>query len=185
MALVSSTELTRALPGTDAADAALVADFQAAAEAFVAAFCGRDFAGGTFTEDFPAGTRALILRNYPVTAVTSVSAGGVPLDATGYSVNAERGVVTIPYGPRLPGGMSVTYTTATDAVPPAAKQAVKDLVGHWVGQAKTAAATGQLNVGSVTAADGTATQYPWSQSTGMHLPPAVTQLLAPLRSPRI
>ena len=47
------------------------------------------------------------------------------------------------------------------------------LAEHWYREAKTHAATGQLNVG--TAADGTV--YPWGQSSGYRLPPAVLQLL--------
>ncbi len=171
------------LPGTDPADATLINELTAAAEAFVAGFCGRDFAGGTFTETHPAAARMVFLRNYPVLAVTAVSAGGLPLDASGYLVHADRGVVAIPDGP--PGVLAVTYTTATDAVPPAARLAVQELVAHWFRQVKTGQATGQLNVLAVTGSGGAGTQYPWSQSAGARLPPAVAQLLQALRSPRL
>ena len=183
MALVSSAELALFLPGTDAADAPLLAELATAAEAFVAGFCGRDFAGGTFTETHPAAARMVFLRNYPVVAVTSVTAGGLPLDPAGYLVYADRGVIAISDGP--PGVIAVTYTTATNAAPPAAKQAARELVAHWFRQAKTSQATGYVNVLSVTATDGRATQYPWSQSAGMRLPPAVTQLLQALRVPTL
>jgi hypothetical protein len=184
MALVTPTELSAFLPGTDAADAPLIAELQAAAESFVADFCGRDFAGGTFTEVHPAAARMVFLRNYPVLAVTGVTAGGLALDAATYLVHADRGVIAVPNGPPGPGEITATYTTTT-AVPPAVKQAVMDLVAQWFRQVKTAQATGHLNVLSVTAADGSATQYPWSQAAGMRLPPAVAQLLRSLRRPTL
>ena len=171
------------LPGTDPADAALIAELTAAATAFVAGFCGRDFAGGAFTETHPAAARRVFLRNYPVVAVTAVTAGGQTLDPADYLVHADRGVVAIPDGP--PGVIVVTYTTATDAVPPAAKVAAQELVAHWFRQVKTGQATGQLNVLAVTGSGGAGTQYPWSQSAGARLPPAVAQLLQALRSPRL
>jgi len=182
MALVSPTEIGVSLPGTDPADAPLLAELTAAAEAYVAGFCGRDFAGGTFTETHPAA-RTVFLRNYPVLAVTAVSASGTPLDPASYLVHADRGVVALADGP--PGVVAVTYTTATGAVPPAVKRAVTGLVAHWFRQAKTSQATGYRNVLAVTAADGSATQYPWSQSAGMKLPPDVAQLLQSLRSPTL
>ncbi len=185
MALVSPTELSVFLPGTDGADAPLIAELQAAAESFVADFCGRDFAGGTFTEVHPAAARMVFLRNYPVLAVTGVTAGGLALDAAEYLVHADRGVIAVPNGPGVPGVLAVTYTTAADAVPAAVKQAVMDLVAQWFRQVKTAQATGHRNVLSVTAADGSATQYPWSQAAGMRLPPAVAQLLRALRHPTL
>lgn len=171
------------LPGTGPADAPLITELTAAAEAFVAGFCGRDFAGGAFTETHPAAARRVFLRNYPVLAVTAVTAGGVLLDANTYVVHADRGVIALPDGP--PGGIVVAYTTATDAAPPAAVIAVQELVAHWFRQVKSGQATGQLNVVGVTAADGAATQYPWSQSAGTRLPPAVAQLLQALRSTRL
>ena len=185
MALVSSAEMSLYLPGTDPADAPLLAELAAAAESFVAGFCGRDFAGGSFTEVHPAAARIVFLRNYPVVAVTAVTAGGTPLDPASYLVHADRGVVAIPDGPATPGVVAVTYTTATGAVPPAAKQAVMELVAHWFRQAKTTQATGFLNVLAVTASGGVGTQYPWSQSAGMRLPPAVARLLDPLRAPTL
>ncbi len=184
MALVSPTELSVFLPGTDIADAPLIAELRAAAESFVADFCGRDFAGGTFTEVHPAAARMVFLRNYPVLAVTGVAAGGLTLDPTDYLVHADRGVIAVPNGPPGPGEITVTYTTTT-AVPPAVKQAVMDLVAQWFRQVKTGQATGHLNVLAVTAADGSATQYPWSQAAGMRLPPAVAQLLRALRHPTL
>ncbi len=183
MALVSPTELNLSLPGTDDADAPLLAELAAAAEAFVAGYCGRDFAGGTFTETHAAAARTVFLRNYPVVAVTAVTAGGLALDPAGYLVHADRGVVALPDGPT--GVIAVTYTTATGAVPPAAKRAVMELVAHWFRQAKTGQATGYLNVLAVTASGGAGTQYPWSQSAGMRLPPAVAQLLNALRAPTL
>ncbi len=188
MPMTSSTELTDYLAGGDAGDAALIAELLPTAETVVTDFCGRDFAGGAFAEAFPAGVRVAVLRNFPVASLTAVTAGDASLDPADFTLDSGRGVVTLRFP--APGTLTVTYATATDAVPPAVTQAVRELVGHWLRQARTATATGQLNLLSVTAAApegtvGATTRYPWSQSAGFPLPPAVTQLLGPHRSPRI
>lgn len=101
--------------------------------------------------------------------------------ATSYVVHPDRGVIESrdgPFGPSRPGAVRVVYT-ADATVPDDVKQATLLLAEHWYREAKTHAATGQLNVG--TAADGTA--YPWGQVTGYRLPPTVLQLLGAAREP--
>lgn len=185
-------------------DDALLTQLQGSADAFVGQFCGRDFTGGSFTEDHPGGARVLFLRNYPVATVTSVQVdpdrlfgAETALDATDYFVHADRGVVESLNGAFVaarpgwpvrpddfPGAVRVAYTTATGQVPTDITRAYADLIGHWYRQAKTQSATGQLNViqqtnGSVV------TEYPWGQSGGFRVPAGVLQLLQPYRVPSV
>src|SRR4029079_18101608 len=96
---------------TTAADDTLLGLLQEAADAAVANFCNRDFAGGTFTEYFPGGAEFVHLRNLPVDRVTSVKIDpaylfgpDTGLPASGYVVHADRGVIQSVGGPFLPTG---------------------------------------------------------------------------------
>ncbi len=200
MPLATLSDVKTALAVADSADDPMIAQLQTAAESFVESVCGRNFGGGTFTEDHPGGGHLLFLKNYPVTAVASVKvdatrgfAADSLLPAAGYAVHADRGVIELLDGtfvPTLPGwnvgadafpgAVRVVYSTATGAVPAAVTQAYADLIGHWYRQAKTHAATGQLNIGQ--SGD---TTYPWGQSSGFRLPAGVLELLRPFRSPAI
>lgn len=194
---LSNIKLALGVAGTD--DDTLLARLQASADSYIQTFCGRTFLGGTFTEDHPSGAKVLFLRNYPVTAVSEVKVDAARefdaesvIDADRYILHPDRGVLECTDGsfvPTLPGwditpkhfpgAVRVTYTTAVDAVPGAVCQAYAELVGHWYRQAKTRAATDNLNIGQ--AADGTT--YPWAQSSGFRLPPGVFDLLKPFRVP--
>lgn len=180
------------------ADDAMLAQLQAAADSFVEMTCGRNFNGGTYTEDHPGGGSLLFLMNFPVVSIATVKvdatrqfASDTILPSSRYVVHADRGVIelldgtfipTLPgwnVGPAsYPGAVRVSYGTATGAVPAAVSQAYAELVGHWYRQAKTHAATGQLNISQ--SGD---TIYPWGQSTGYRIPPGVLALLKPFRSP--
>lgn len=193
---LSNVKVSLAIAGTG--DDALIAQLQAAADSFLETVCGRNFTGGTFAEDHPGGGHLLFLKNYPVTALGSLKvdatrefAADSLIPATRYVVHADRGVVELldgTYVPTLPGwkmgagafpgAVRVIYTTATGAVPAAVLQAYADLVGHWYRQAKTHAATGQLNLGQ--SGD---TIYPWGQSSGFKIPEGVLALLRPFRLP--
>lgn len=165
------------------------------AESFIEQHTGRDFAGGSFIETHPGGSRFLFLRNFPVTVVTDVRVDparefgtGTIRDPGSYVVHANRGVIESLSGPFLPGTtphtVRVEYTTATDAVPAAVKEAFAQLVGHWYRQAKTHADTSFRNLTELTADTDTKT-YPWSQASGFKVPPAVLQLLVPFRVPMV
>lgn len=173
-------------------DDGLLELLQDAADDFVARHCGRQFAGGTFTE-FHAGGRLVFLREFPVTAVTSVRVDGArefgtetELDADRYVVHADRGVVESLGGPfagsRSPGTVRVVYTTATGQVPAAVQRAYAELIGHWYRQSKTHAALGHLDVLS-TVEDPLQTNYPAGLSAGFPLPPGVLQVLGLYRDP--
>jgi hypothetical protein len=172
---------------------------QVAADGFIAEYCGRAFDGGTFTETFAGGNRLAVLRNFPVTAVTSLKVdparafgAGTERETDTFVVHADSGVVENIAGPfvagaargAFPEAVQVVHTTATGAVPPAVARASADLVGHWYRQTKTHASAGQLNVMEVTAGTNT-TRYPWGQSGGFHIPAGILEALAPYRNRNI
>ncbi len=183
-------------------DDALLAQIQTSADSFVEAYCQRTFAGGTFTEFHPGGAKVLFLRNYPVATVSSVRVDAsrqfdpaTTINASLFVLHSARGVLESldgPFVPSLPGwdvpvnafpnAVRVEYTTATSDVPPVVCRAYAELVGHWYRMAKTAAATGHVNVVESPGTGGQ-TVYPWGQSTGYHVPDGVKELLRPYRVP--
>jgi uncharacterized phiE125 gp8 family phage protein len=196
MALVALSDLKLHLGVSGSGDDDLLGQLQAAADGFVADYCGRAFEGGSFTEYFSGGDRTLVLANFPVTAITSLKVDAARVfgsdtirDAATYVVHTDRGVIENLDGPFLPGAakgshphtVAIAYTTATDAVPPAVARAAADLAGHWYRQTKTHDSAGQLNVMEVTAGTDT-TRYPWGQSGGFHVPAGILEALGPYRS---
>jgi len=200
MSLDTLSNVKQAIAVSGSSDDALIGQLQSAADSFIETFCGRTFAGGTFTEFHPGGAKVIFLTNYPVTGVTEVRVDAsrefdpttvTPADR--YTLHPARGVVECldgPFVPSLPGwdvpadafpnAVRVEYTTATGQVPAAVGRAYSELIGHWYRQAKTAAATGQLNV--IQQSD---TTYPWSQSLGYKIPEGVKELLRPFRGPTV
>jgi hypothetical protein len=193
MPLDTLANVKRGLSITASADDDHLDQLQAAADAFVVMHCGRDFAGGSFTEYFPGGDRTVIVRNYPIATVTSVKvdpAGAFGAnsvrDPADYAVHATEGIIESKAGPfgavSAPRAVQVVYTTATGQVPAAVQRAYADLIGHWYREAKTRAATGQLNLRQSTAS-GSITEYAWGQSGGYRIPAGVLQLLVEYRVP--
>jgi uncharacterized phiE125 gp8 family phage protein len=173
------------------ADDALLGLLMDSADAWVALYAGRDFAGGTFTEYFAGGGYLLILSNYPVTGVTSVkvdAAGSfgpeTAVDATSYAVEAQRGVIQSrlgPIGPCGPQVVQVVYTTATGAVPNDVKEAYARLIGQWYAHVKTQVAAGFQDVEEQKFGDVTVNY----SATSPPPPAEVERLLAPYRTPVI
>jgi uncharacterized phiE125 gp8 family phage protein len=185
-------------------DDTLLDALRANAEGFIASHCGRDFGGGTFTEDHPGGGRVVFLKNYPVAAVTAVKVDAARgfgaetvLDPARYFVHADRGVVEALDGPFVPGragvrvagdgfpgAVRVEYTTATGAVPAAVLEAHAELIAHWFHQTKTHAALGQQLITS-RYIDGAQLAYPWGLAAGLDVPPGVLRLLQAFRAPGV
>ncbi|WP_202920509.1 head-tail connector protein [Urbifossiella limnaea] len=172
----------------------------AAADSFIAEHTGRAFGGGTFTEVHAGNTGLLFLRNYPVSAVAGVRVDAARqfgtdtiLPAANYVLHADRGVIESVGGVFLrsrgrrgsagaPGTVQVTYSTPTDAVPGAVKEALSQLVGHWYRLAKTSEDLGGVLLTETS--DGAETkQYTWSLASGLKVPAGVLQILAPFRVP--
>jgi hypothetical protein len=191
---------------TTSADDTLLGLLQEAADAAVANFCNRDFAGGTFTEYFPGGSEFVHLRNFPVDTVTSVKVDpayvfgtDTVIPPTGYVVHAERGVIQSLGGPFLPCGraglvnaevrewtrgprvVQVVYSTLTGQVPGDVKEAYARLVGHGYRKVKTEAASNYQNVAQQKYGD---TFVIFATPVG-GLPTAVTELLKPYRVPLV
>lgn len=173
-----------------------------AAEDFIVAHTGRDFAGGTFTETHAAGRSLVVLRNFPVVTVVSLKVDATrqfgpetvrPVET--FLVHAARGVIESPAGPFLPprpgrrddwpGAVQVVYTTPEGAVPPAIRQACVELVGHWYRIAKTAEGQDQQMLVLRADADGSQRQWSWGLTRGLPLPLGVLELLAPYRGPSV
>jgi hypothetical protein len=147
---------------TTSADDGLLGLLQDSADVWVAGYCERDFAGGTFAEYHSGATAFVFLRNYPVSSVTSVKAdagygfgASTVVPATSYVVHAERGVIQSLAGAFLPvplpdvapwshgpRNVEVVYTTATSSVPADVKEAYALLIGHWYRHVKTQVASG-------------------------------------------
>jgi uncharacterized phiE125 gp8 family phage protein len=178
---------------TTSADDALFTALMDAADQYVAGHCGRDFAGGTFTEYHAGGGAFVFLRNYPVQAVTTVKVdpayafgADTVVPATAYVVHADRGViesVTGPFtcGPRV---VQVVYTVATGAVPADIKEAYALLIGHWYRHVKTQIGAGFCDVTQQTVGDST-TIFAKDQVAGLPLPGDVTRLLGAYRVPPV
>jgi hypothetical protein len=204
MAIDTLSNLKLHLNVTGSGDDTRLTALQSAAEAFIESHLNRSFAGGTFVEYHPGGRRVLMLRNYPVTAVTSLKVDATYTfgadtvrPASDYVLHADRGLVEALHGaflPPRPGfrlvledhprSVQVTYTTAADAAPTDIKRALAELVGHWYRQANTHLAL--THTDKLTVTDGTTvTAYPWGVSGGFRSPPHVLALLANYRVPTV
>jgi hypothetical protein len=193
---------------TTSDDDGLLSALMDSADQYIADYCGRDFAGGTFTEYHPGDTAAVFLRNYPVQDVTSVKVdpaygfGAETLrPATAYVVHFDRGVLQSLTGPflplwaglpvlnmpawmRAPRVVQVVYTTATGAAPADVRQAYSILIDHWYRHVKTQVAAGFQNVYRQTVG-GTTVIFARDQIAGGALPLDLPRLLGPYRVPLI
>jgi hypothetical protein len=176
---------------TTSADDTLLGLLQDSADAAIANYCNRDFAGGTFTEYYPGGSRFVHLRNFPVSSVTSVKLDSTytygaetVVPSTDYVVHLERGVIQSTAGAFLPSEprvIQVVYATATSQVPADVKEAYARLVGHGYRRVKTDAAANYQNV----------MQQKYGETfiifghTEEALPEDVRSLLAPYRVPQM
>lgn len=189
MSLDTLSNVKARLGITTSADDTLLGLLQDTADAAIANYCNRDFAGGTFTEYYSGGSEFIHLRNFPVTSVTSVK-----LDSTrnfgaetvvstdDYVVQTDRGVIQSVAGAFLPSEpqvLQVVYATATSSVPADVKEAYSRLVGHGYRRVKTDVAANFQNV----------MQQKYGETFVIFgkpdncLPDDVTSLLAPYRVP--
>jgi len=195
MPLDTLANVKTALGITTSSDDTLLSQLQEAAESWITEYCGRVFTGGTFTERFPGGRRLLLLRNFPVTSVTSVKVDSARQfgpstlrESSTYVLHGERGVIESIDGPFLPslasrgptdaypGAVQVTYTTANNQVPAAVIRAYAELIGHWYRQVKTHVLLGQTDQLSQLQND-ILIQFPRGLSQGFPLPPGIIQIL--------
>ena len=191
-------------------DDSLLSLLQDSADAWIANYTGRDFAGGTYTEYFPGHAEFLHLANFPVASITSVKVdpsetfgADTAIDSSSYALHSERGVIQSKVGPfvssdRRPGlvnsetanwtasprAVQVVYATATGNVPNDVKEAYAQLVGHWYRQVKTQVAANFQNIDRQTVGDVTV-DYRLDQLVKLPLPPDIERLLAPYRTPTV
>ncbi len=116
-------------------DEALLTRLITAASAFMATWCGRQFASQTFSEVYNGtGGAALSLRQSPITAVASLAIDGQAVPASpgvpqfGYLFTDTQLIL---FGWRFARGranVAVTYTAGYVAIPADLEQACLDLV---------------------------------------------------------
>src|SRR5258706_6707770 len=100
MSLDTLANVKTRLGVTTSGDDTLVSLLMDSADAWVANYCGVNFAGGTFTEYFPGNVESLQLANFPVASVTGVKVdpaqafgADTVVATTSYVVHVERGVI--------------------------------------------------------------------------------------------
>ena len=194
---------------TTAADDSLLTLLMNSADKRIAAYCDRDFGGGTYTEYHPGGSEFVHLRNFPVQSVTSVNLDpgyvfgpATILSTTSYVVHSERGVIQSlvgPFAPRVdrqglvnegiynwtkgPRVIQVVYTVAS-GVADDILEAYAQLIGHWYRRVKTQSSVGYVNMTQQQFGD-LFTTYGINQVAGLPLPPDIELLLAPYRVPNV
>jgi uncharacterized phiE125 gp8 family phage protein len=199
MALDTLANVKTSLFITGTTDDAALTRLLDAADAFIADYTGRAFAGGSFTELHAAGHELVFLRNFPVDTLTSLKVDAArqfgpetvrAIDT--FVVHSARGVIESVDGPFLkprpghtddwPAALEVIYSTPASQVPASVKEAFCQLIGHWYRFAKTAPAQSFEMLISKVDASGEK-EWPWSLATGNLLPPGVLQMLQPYRVP--
>jgi hypothetical protein len=117
---------------------ALIASLITAVSAFIPNYLGRQILGGSYIETYRGnGQHALLLRNFPITAVASVAFAGQtittpadPVALTSGFLFDDRALTLI--GCRLPVGLPVvvSYTAGYVVAPADVSQAAVELVGE-------------------------------------------------------
>ena len=207
MSIDTLSNLKARLGITSSSDDTLLGLLQDSADVFIANYCQRDFAGGTFTEYQPGGSEFLLLKNYPVTSVTTVKVdpahqfGSETIISDGsYVVHSERGVIQSLFGPFLPRRFNglvnsgiqiwtrgprvvqIVYVTASSAVPADVKEAYARVIGAWYRKVKTEVAANFQDVQQQKFGD---TFVIYGSSKNGSIPSEVLQLLASYRVPNL
>lgn len=135
MAALTTTANLKAWVGLNgSADDAVLDRLVTSISAYVEAYLNRKIASATYTDVLDGtGTNGLMLPRYPVTAVSSVSIGGVLVSAA--ADDASMGYVWSDIGLDYRGGVftsgrrnvRVTYTAGYSVTPPEIEQAVLEL----------------------------------------------------------
>lgn len=94
--------------------------------------CNRVFKSAEYTDEVHDGGKlSILLRNFPVTEVTSITIDGAALGTDDYTTDLASGIIRPAYGKRFSGGKGsvlVTYTGGYETIPGDIKRAVKQLV---------------------------------------------------------
>lgn len=97
--------------------------------AWIKSTLNRDLTQATYTRTFDGrGGRAIMLPQYPVTAVTAVSVDGVALLAADYVATENAVELVSGQFPRGAGRVSITWTAGYSATPADVDQACVELV---------------------------------------------------------
>ena len=116
----------RITPGDDSEDTTVLMPLISAAREYCEGYTGRALASQTITAYPETTTGRIYLPRPPVTAITSVTAGGEPAE---YVDNHNLGYITLTRS--YPDDVVVVYTTGQATIPKTVRQAMLLLIGHW------------------------------------------------------
>ena len=170
MALITLADAKTHLSITTEATDAELQSFVDVACALVQGYADRAWDVGTVTETFDGGGTVFLLRQTPITALTSVTVSGTLLAATGYQADLSKGIITC-YAETLEGTGNVSIVYAVGGTAPAlAQHAAKETVRHlWQTQRGNA-------VRNAVSGD------EYIPGLGFSLPHRVMELLDPIRN---
>jgi hypothetical protein len=135
MALVTATEY-RTYAGLASGDAPTDAVITAAIsryQALIEGYCDRAFEEADYVDyhyDFAA--RELILRNYPVIEIASVTVDGESASVSGLQVKLDDGVIRNSEAEITGDLVTVEYTAGYEVIPPEVKQITLTLVDGFI-----------------------------------------------------
>lgn len=93
---------------------------------------GRIIKSANYTDErHPGGKRSVLLKNFPVSAVSSITVDDDELDSGDYAVDMDSGIIKLKNGLNFdggPGGILISYTGGYDTVPGDLKRSVKQIV---------------------------------------------------------
>ena len=141
MALITLAEAKAHLNITSSATDAEVQSFVTVACELVQGYADRTWDIGSAVESFDGGGDTILLRQSPITSITSVVVDGTTLAAANYDSDLANGIIRT-ITPTTEGVANVVVTYAVgDASPPAlAKHAALETVRHlWATQRGTVA----------------------------------------------
>lgn len=120
---------------TSATDDALLTRLIQAASGLIESYCNRQFASQSYTETRDGNGRPiLLLGNYPISAVSSVSVNGRPIPQAGafgvpgYRFNSDSILLTGYLFERGLKNIDISYTAGLATIPPEIEQACIELV---------------------------------------------------------
>jgi hypothetical protein len=171
MALVTLTETKTHLNITTTTNDVELQDFIDVACALVQGYADRTWDVGSVTETADGGGAVFLLRQSPVTSVTSVTVTGVLLASTAYEVDEANGIIRMyDYTTAGAGNVSIVYVVG-GSVPALARHAALETVRHlWQTQRGSMGARNPLGGDE------------YVPGTAFSLPRRVMELLDPIRN---
>lgn len=142
------------------------------ASALVEGYADKVFTLTTSSQLFDGGTDTFLLRQSPVTAVTSVTTDGTALASDGFDADIQNGIVrTVAVQAEGTANVSIAYTAGSATIPALAQHACLETVRHlWATQRGSMGGRNPLNGDDYVA------------GMSFSLPRRVMELLDPIRN---